>query len=246
MTEHTTTRARRHTATPRDEGNTSPTYLQLAGDALLAGMTREQAIAGLISRIKRDQGYLAYRKAYNRHTTYDDQVQQDMRALALAAVLLEEQASAPVRSLDGPTGRVQALHQQLTVRALVPVRTRVEQGGQRQGQGHEHIDDDLLPQIASDASSLEEGELQVLIEDEGIAGVDGHQCQDSEHEEPAPLSAQAGCDQGNHASGEAQTEDRRSQHLWCNELGKREVGVYEWDRAKHKKFGGGSEQGHHP
>ena len=53
-------------------------------------MTREQAIAGLISRIKRDQGYLAYRKACNRRTSYDDQVQQDMRALALAAVLLEE------------------------------------------------------------------------------------------------------------------------------------------------------------
>ncbi len=88
MAERTKTRTRRHTATPRPEGDTSPTYIQLAGDALLAGMTREQAIAGLISRIKRDQGYLAYRKACNRRTSYDDQVQQDMQALALAAVLL--------------------------------------------------------------------------------------------------------------------------------------------------------------
>jgi len=54
-------------------------------------MTREQVIAGLISRIKRDQGYLAYRKACNRRTSYDDQVQQDMLALAFAAVLLGEE-----------------------------------------------------------------------------------------------------------------------------------------------------------
>jgi hypothetical protein len=86
MTDHTETRARRHTATSRDKGDASPTYIQLAGDALLAGMTREQVIAGLISRIMRDQGYLAYRKACNRRTGYDNQVQQDMRALALACL----------------------------------------------------------------------------------------------------------------------------------------------------------------
>src|SRR5690242_3842346 len=60
MAEHTKTRTRRHTATPRPDGDASPTYIQLAGDALLAGMTHELAIAGLVSRIKRDQGYLAY------------------------------------------------------------------------------------------------------------------------------------------------------------------------------------------
>jgi hypothetical protein len=37
--------------TPRADGDTPPTYIQLAADALLAGRTREQAIAGLISRI---------------------------------------------------------------------------------------------------------------------------------------------------------------------------------------------------
>ena len=92
MTEQTKAKTRRHRATPRSGGETSPTYIQLAGDALLAGLTREQAIAGLISRIKRDQGYLAYRKACNRRTSYDDQVQRDMRALALAATWLEEGA----------------------------------------------------------------------------------------------------------------------------------------------------------
>jgi hypothetical protein len=59
-------------------------------------MTREQAVAGLISRIKRDHGYLAYRKACNRKTSYDDQVQRDMQAVALAAVLLEDAASPGV------------------------------------------------------------------------------------------------------------------------------------------------------
>jgi hypothetical protein len=73
-----------------DEVRTSP-HLDLAAEALLDGWTREQVIAALIGRVKRDQGYLAYRKACNRRTSYDSQVQQDMRALALAAVLLEEQ-----------------------------------------------------------------------------------------------------------------------------------------------------------
>lgn len=67
-----------------------PIYIQLAGDALLGDMTRGQAIAGLVSRIKPDQGYLAYRKVCNRKTRYDDQVQQDMLALAFAAALLED------------------------------------------------------------------------------------------------------------------------------------------------------------
>ncbi len=53
------------------------------------GWTREQVIAALIGRIKRDQGYLAYRKACNRRTSYDSQVLHDMRALALAACWLE-------------------------------------------------------------------------------------------------------------------------------------------------------------
>lgn len=88
MTEQTKAQTRTHMATPQADGETPPTYLQLAGDALLAGLTREQAIAGLISHIRRDQGYLAHRKACNRRTSFDDQVQQDMRALALAAVLL--------------------------------------------------------------------------------------------------------------------------------------------------------------
>ncbi len=67
-------------------------YLDLAGEAVLAGMTREMLVAQLVSRIRRDQGYLAYRKACNQRTSYDDQVTSDIWALALAAVLLEERA----------------------------------------------------------------------------------------------------------------------------------------------------------
>lgn len=65
-------------------------HLDLAAEALIDGWTREQVIAALISRVKRDQGYLAYRKACNRRTSYDSQVQQDIRALSLAAVWLAE------------------------------------------------------------------------------------------------------------------------------------------------------------
>jgi hypothetical protein len=78
---------RTHDRAPDAEPATS--YLDLAGEAMLAGMTREQVIAQLVSRIKRDQGYLAYRKATGRKTRYDEQVTSDLRALALATVLLE-------------------------------------------------------------------------------------------------------------------------------------------------------------
>ena len=74
--------------TPRD--GEMPAYVALAGDALMDGWTRDRVIAALISRIRRDEGYLAYRKASGRKTGYDRQVQTDMRASALAAVWLEE------------------------------------------------------------------------------------------------------------------------------------------------------------
>jgi hypothetical protein len=72
----------------RFESVGSASYLDLAGEAVLAGLTREQVVAQLVSRIKRDQGYLAYRKASGRKTRYDEQVTSDLQALALAAVFL--------------------------------------------------------------------------------------------------------------------------------------------------------------
>ena len=70
----------------------TPLHLDLAAQALLDGWTPQQVIAALIGRIQRDERYLAYRKACNRRTSYDGQVQTDMRAFALAVVLLEDQA----------------------------------------------------------------------------------------------------------------------------------------------------------
>jgi hypothetical protein len=75
-------------------------HVGLAADALLDGWTREQVIAALIGRIKRDHGYLAYRKACNRRTSYDSQVQQDMRALSLAVVWLAEETPSAEGKAD--------------------------------------------------------------------------------------------------------------------------------------------------
>jgi hypothetical protein len=36
-------------------------YLDLAGQALLAGITREPVIAQVVARVRRPEGYLAYR-----------------------------------------------------------------------------------------------------------------------------------------------------------------------------------------
>lgn len=71
-----------------------PRHIVLAREAVLVGMSREQVIAAIIKRIRRDEGYLAYRKASGRRTSYDEIVQADMRALALAACWLEETASS--------------------------------------------------------------------------------------------------------------------------------------------------------
>src|SRR5215469_6185619 len=70
----------------------APPHVALASEALLEGWTRQQVIAALVSRIRRDEGYLAYRQATGRRTSYDDQVKADMRALALAACWLSEQS----------------------------------------------------------------------------------------------------------------------------------------------------------
>lgn len=78
----------------------TPLHVDLAAEAVLEGWTREQVIDTLISRISRDRRYLAYRKACNRRTSYDDQVQQDMRALALAACWLAERASGVASGLE--------------------------------------------------------------------------------------------------------------------------------------------------
>jgi hypothetical protein len=78
--------------TPADDG--TPPHVELASEALLEGWTRQQVIAALVSRIRRDEGYLAYRRATRRRTAYDDQVKADIRALALAACWLEDSTTS--------------------------------------------------------------------------------------------------------------------------------------------------------
>ena len=92
MTNKTTTkptRQRNTRASVPAEAET-PLHVELAAEAVLEGWTRSQVLDTLIGRISRDRKYLAYRKACNRRTSYDDQVQQDMRALALAVCWLTE------------------------------------------------------------------------------------------------------------------------------------------------------------
>jgi hypothetical protein len=70
--------------------NDEPRYLVMAREAALSGLTRERVITALQSRIRRDEGYLAYHKAAKRHTSYDEQVEADLRAIALAICYLYE------------------------------------------------------------------------------------------------------------------------------------------------------------
>jgi hypothetical protein len=47
--------------TPDSDRTTStPAHVALANEALFDGWTRQQVIAALVSRIHRDEGYLAY------------------------------------------------------------------------------------------------------------------------------------------------------------------------------------------
>jgi hypothetical protein len=68
----------------------TPRHIALASDALVEGWTRERVIAALVDRIRRDEGYLAYRRASGRRMSYDELVTADLRALTLAACWLED------------------------------------------------------------------------------------------------------------------------------------------------------------
>lgn len=66
--------------------------IELATEALRDGLDRGAVIRALLSRMRRDEAYLRYRQGRGLHTSYDDQVAADLRALALAACYLEEEA----------------------------------------------------------------------------------------------------------------------------------------------------------
>jgi hypothetical protein len=88
------------TTTTTTADTETPLHIELAAEAVLEGWTRERVIEALIGRIRRDRGYLAYRKVCNRRMSYDEQVWQDMRALALAACWLDESAPPTRRISD--------------------------------------------------------------------------------------------------------------------------------------------------
>jgi hypothetical protein len=75
-----------------------PRYLALAQEGALSGLTQQRVITALHNRIWRDEGYLSYRKAAKKHTSYDDQVEADLRAIALAICYLEEPAHPAPRT----------------------------------------------------------------------------------------------------------------------------------------------------
>lgn len=61
-------------------------------------------VHALIVRVSYDARYLAFRRATNRRTGDDAQVQLDMRALSLAALWLEQLGEAPARTFDRSDG----------------------------------------------------------------------------------------------------------------------------------------------
>lgn len=73
--------------------------LELAAEGLQAGWTKEQVILALCAKVKRDTSYLARRARAGTHTSYDEQTESDLYALALAACwLIEETTDGPAQS----------------------------------------------------------------------------------------------------------------------------------------------------
>lgn len=79
----------------RSETSSEPRLIVLVREAVLAGMSREQVIEAIIKRIRRDEGYLAYRRASGRRTSYNELVTADLQELSLAAVLLQGMDAHP-------------------------------------------------------------------------------------------------------------------------------------------------------
>jgi hypothetical protein len=66
----------------------APLPLDRAATALQTGWTKERTIQALLARMARDERYLAYRRKSGRQTTYDEQTESDLNALALAVCWL--------------------------------------------------------------------------------------------------------------------------------------------------------------
>jgi hypothetical protein len=92
------TSSTQHKATNADERYGSSTQqeadyqrmLELSSEAMLEGLNRGALVWALLTRIRRDEAYLRYRHGKGTRTRYDEQTEQDLRVLALAACYLEE------------------------------------------------------------------------------------------------------------------------------------------------------------
>ena len=72
-----------------------PREVTLAREAIDLGWTRERVVQALRARIRRDEQYLAYRRARGFFTPTDEAIANDLRALALAAYALEGTSDTP-------------------------------------------------------------------------------------------------------------------------------------------------------
>ena len=66
------------------------TIVALASDSLDKGWNTEKVVKAFVARLERDRMYLKQREAQGKTGDYDKLLQNDMRAMALAAVLLAE------------------------------------------------------------------------------------------------------------------------------------------------------------
>ena len=80
---------------PDGDTASEPCHIALACEAVLAGISCERVIEAIIKRIRRDEGYLAYRRASGRRTSYNELVTADLQELSLAAVLLQGMDAHP-------------------------------------------------------------------------------------------------------------------------------------------------------
>jgi hypothetical protein len=68
-------------------------------------------VHAVIVRVSYDARYLAFRRATNRRTGYNAPVQQDMRALSLAALWLEEVSIDRARAAESTLAQGEGRHE---------------------------------------------------------------------------------------------------------------------------------------
>jgi hypothetical protein len=70
--------------------NASLKMLRLGQPSLASAEKPLDSSRGVVTRIRRDEAYLRYRRGNRMRTRFDEETEQDLRVLALAACYLEE------------------------------------------------------------------------------------------------------------------------------------------------------------